>query len=75
MEEARGYVLIEASHREILHDCKKFAEAHAAGSPHSPWGDGLRHETNRIAFAIERDLGRCRWFGRKVQFGADRLWP
>ena len=57
-EEAREYALLQAALLATVHDCKKVAEQHALGGPQSSWGDGLRHGANKIAFAIERDVGK-----------------
>ncbi len=57
-EDAREYALLQAALRDIVRDCKKIAEQHASGGPEGPWGEGLRHGANRIAFAIERDVGK-----------------
>ena len=56
--DAREYALLQAALREVVQYCKKIAEQHATGGPDGPWGEGLRHGANRIAFAIERDLGK-----------------
>ena len=59
-EDAREYRLLQTALREMVQDCKRAAEQHALGGAQSPWGDGLRHAANKIAFPIERDVGNDR---------------
>ena len=57
-EDAREYALLQAAMHAIVQDCKQVAERHAEGGPQGPWGEGLRHAANRIAFAIDREVGK-----------------
>ena len=57
-DDAREYALLQAALRETVQDCKQVAERHAVGGPQGPWGEGLRHAANKIAFAIDRDVGK-----------------
>ncbi|MEP7153014.1 MAG: hypothetical protein ABI856_14995 [Nitrospira sp.] len=57
-EEADQFALIETALRQVLHDCKTVAEQHGTGGPQGLWGEGLRQGANKIAFHIERDIGK-----------------
>jgi hypothetical protein len=57
-EDAREYALLLAALGEMVQACKAIAEQHASWGPAGPWGDGLRHAAHKIAFAIERDVGK-----------------
>ncbi len=53
-----GYALLQAAFRELIQECKQVAEQQTLGGPQGPGGEGLRHAANKIAFAIDRDLGK-----------------
>ncbi len=57
-EEADQYALLVAALRGVVHDCKAVAEHHGIGGPPGLWGEGLRQGAKKIAFHIERDIGK-----------------
>ena len=57
-EDATEYAVLHTALRAVMEACKQVAEQHAPGGPESPWGDGLRHAAHKIAFAIERNVGK-----------------
>ena len=57
-EEADQFTLLESALREVVQDCKSLAEQHGAEGPQGLWGEGLRQGAKKIAFHIERDIGK-----------------
>ena len=58
--DATEYAVLHTALRDVMEACKQVAEQHAIGGPENPWGEGLRHAAHKIAFAIERNVGRER---------------
>jgi hypothetical protein len=56
--EADQYNLLESALCDVVHDCKSVAEQHGAEGPPGLWGEGLRQGAKKIAFHIERDIGK-----------------
>jgi hypothetical protein len=57
-EEAEQYALLEKALRDVVEDCRRVAEQQATGAPQGLWGEGARQSASKIAFLIEREVGK-----------------
>ena len=57
-EEGDQYALLETALRNVVHDCKSVAEQHGTGEMQGLWAEGLRQGAKKIAFHIDRDIGK-----------------
>ena len=57
-EEAEQYARLEKALRDVVDDCRRVAEQHATGVPQGLWGEGARQAASKIAFLIEREIGK-----------------
>ena len=56
--EAEQYALLEKALRDVVYDCRHVAEEHATQVPQGLWGEGARQAASKIAFLIEREVGK-----------------
>ena len=57
-EEADQYTLLEAALRDVVRDCKSVAEQQGTEGSQGLWGEGFRQGAKKIAFHIERNIGK-----------------